>query len=225
MNNILLKAENISKIFNDGDNTLEILKQLNLELAVSEKIAILGQSGSGKSTLLHILAGLDDPSGGRVKFANKIMGNLSQNQRATLRNNNIGFIFQFHHLLPEFTALENVAMPLLIAGSEFDEAMEQANNYLKKVKLEQRAEHKPAALSGGERQRIAIARAMINKPKCILADEPTGNLDENNALNVFDLLLELNYEQNTSMILVTHDKNLSARLDKTYILNNGNLLI
>jgi lipoprotein-releasing system ATP-binding protein len=223
MNNILLKAENISKIFNDGDNSLEILKCLNLELAIGEKIAILGQSGSGKSTLLHILAGLDDPSSGKVKFNNKIIGSLSQNQRAQLRNNNIGFIFQFHHLLPEFTALENIAMPLLIAGSEFDDAMEQASNYLKKVKLEQRADHKPSALSGGERQRIAIARAMINQPKCILADEPTGNLDEYNAENIFELLLELNSEVNTSMILVTHDKSLSAKLDKTYVLNNGKL--
>lgn len=224
MSNIILKAENVSKTFIDGDKQLEILKFLNLDLARGEKIAILGSSGSGKSTLLHILAGLDNPTGGRVTLNNKILANLSENQRARLRNKSLGFIYQFHHLLPEFTAQENVAMPLLISGAEFDESMTAASNYLEKVGLKDRLSHKPSNLSGGERQRVAIARAMINNPECILADEPTGNLDESNALNVLEILLELNTENETSMVLVTHDESLAKRLDKVYTLNHGKLV-
>jgi lipoprotein-releasing system ATP-binding protein len=223
MSNTVLQADNISKSFSDGDKTLEILKCLDLRLEKGEKVAIYGPSGSGKSTLLHILAGLDTPTSGMVRLANTVLNNLSENQKAILRNKNLGFIYQFHHLLPEFNAVENIAMPLLIAGNEFDESLQQAQTLLKKVGLENRAKHKPSNLSGGERQRVAIARAMVHKPKCILADEPTGNLDEDNAKNIFDLLLELNEAAKTAMIMVTHDKNLAKHLDHVYVLNHGKL--
>jgi lipoprotein-releasing system ATP-binding protein len=225
MSNPILTAENISKSFHDGDNNLEILKCLDFYLEPGEKVAILGSSGSGKSTLLHILAGLDQPSAGRVKLDDKNLSHLSENKLAKIRNKSLGFIYQFHHLLPEFTAIENIAMPLLIAGKEFEEAFSIATKYLKDVDLENRANHKPAQLSGGERQRVAIARALVNNPKCVLADEPTGNLDEKNAQNVFELLLELNKKYKTSMVLVTHDKLLAEKLDKVYMLNHGKLIL
>lgn len=178
MSNPIIIAENISKSFHDGDNTLEILRYLDFTLEAGEKVAILGSSGSGKSTLLHILAGLDKPSAGRVKLNNKVLQNMSENKLADLRNKTLGFVYQFHHLLPEFSALENIAMPLLIGGNEFEESFNIAGKFLKEVGLEDRANHKPAQLSGGERQRVALARALVNTPKCMLADEPTGNLDE-----------------------------------------------
>lgn len=223
MNKIILKAENISKSYNDGDNYLEIIKCLNFELSAGEMTAILGASGSGKSTLLHILAGLDQPTSGIIKFSNKVISKLSENQLAKNRNKNIGFIYQFHHLLAEFTAEENVAMPLLIAGEYFNDSLKKAAALLSEVGLTDRANSKPSQLSGGERQRVAIARAMINQPKCIFADEPTGNLDENNRDNVLQLLLDLNKKYNTSMVLVTHDDNIAKQLDKTYYLNHGKL--
>lgn len=223
MNNTILRAENISKSFHDGDNTLDILKFLDFSLRKGEMVSILGSSGSGKSTLLHILAGLDSPTAGQVTLNNTVINVLNESAKAKLRNEHLGFVYQFHHLLPEFTALENVAMPLLISGLEFESALEKAEQYLKKVDLGNRAQHKPSNLSGGERQRVAIARALVTKPKCVLADEPTGNLDESNAENVFELLLELNSECNTSLILVTHDRKLANRLDISYELLHGKL--
>ncbi len=225
MSNPIIIAENVSKSFHDGDNTLEILNCLSFKLEPGEKVAILGASGSGKSTLLHILAGLDKPTSGRVKLNNKILENMSESKLASLRNKSLGFVYQFHHLLPEFSALENVAMPLLIAGNEFDESFSVASGFLKEVGLENRENHKPSQLSGGERQRVALARALVNIPKCVLADEPTGNLDEKNAANVFELLVELNKKHNTSMLLVTHDISLAKKLDKIYVLNHGKLML
>lgn len=219
----LIVAKNISKVFHDGDNQLQILHELNFNLERGEKVAILGASGSGKSTLLHILAGLDKPTTGQVYIEDTKLDDLNESSLAALRNKKLGFIYQFHHLLPEFTALENVAMPLLIRGVSFDKALSEAKQCLKKIKLSERIDFKPAKLSGGERQRVAIARSLISKPKCILADEPTGNLDENNAKNVFNLLLDINRESQTGFILVTHDVELAKKLDTIYVLNQGRL--
>ena len=178
MSNNLISAENISKVYTDGANELTILQNLHFHVARGEKVAILGASGSGKSTLLHILAGLDNPTTGTVSIGKYLINKQNENSRADIRNKNLGFVYQFHHLLPEFTAIENVAMPLLIRGEEFEGSLHLAQKYLAKVGLTDRQGHKPSELSGGERQRVAIARALIAKPKCILADEPTGNLDE-----------------------------------------------
>ncbi|MBP9722287.1 MAG: ABC transporter ATP-binding protein [Gammaproteobacteria bacterium] len=219
----IIIAQNISKIYNDGNSELKILQDLNLTVHRGEKVAILGSSGSGKSTLLHILAGLDNPTTGTVIVGKNNLGDQNEDSRANLRNQNFGFIYQFHHLLPEFTAVENVAMPLLIRGEEFESSLHLAKKYLDKVELSSRYDHKPSELSGGERQRVAIARALITKPKCILADEPTGNLDEENARIVFELFLDLNANSNTSIILVTHDQTLAAQLDTIYYLNYGKL--
>jgi len=223
INDYLIYANNISKVFNDGDRDLQVLNKLDFKLKQGERVAVLGSSGSGKSTLLHILAGLDNPTTGVVNIDNNNLNELSENKRASLRNKHLGFIYQFHHLLPEFSAIENIAMPLLIRGDEFDLAFDKAAEQLEKIGLTDRAEHRPGQLSGGERQRVAIARALITEPQCIFADEPTGNLDEDNAKNVFNLLLELNKQTNTSIVLVTHDSKLAEQLDQVYTLNHGAL--
>ena len=219
----IISCNNISKRFKEGKLDVEVLKNISFDIQAGEKIAIVGTSGSGKSTLLHILGGLDLPSEGNVHIMGKDVAKLSDTERGLLRNKSLGFIYQFHHLLPEFTALENVAMPLLISGLATSDAKATASSILEKVGLGKRLTHKPGQLSGGERQRAAIARALVTKPQAILADEPTGNLDHKTAHHVFDLMQELNQELQTAFIIVTHDIQLAKKMDKIYTLVNGNL--
>ncbi|WP_428983698.1 lipoprotein-releasing ABC transporter ATP-binding protein LolD [Psychrosphaera aquimarina] len=199
----------------------QVLKGINLDIRQGEQIAILGQSGSGKSTLLHILGMLDEPTSGVVKILGQDITGLNEIQRAQFRNENMGFIYQFHHLLMEFSALENVAMPLLIKGVSNQEANKEAAKLLELVGLSHRLNHNPAQLSGGERQRVAIARALVNKPKLVLADEPTGNLDKQNAEQIFKLFMQLNQELGTSLVVVTHDLELAARFSRVIKLDDG----
>jgi lipoprotein-releasing system ATP-binding protein len=222
-NNPIISCNNLSKRFNEAKLDVEVLKGITLDIQAGEKIAIVGSSGSGKSTLLHILGGLDLPSEGTVEVLGNDISTLSDTARGKLRNESLGFIYQFHHLLPEFTALENVAMPLLIRGLSVSKAIEQASEILKKVGLGERLKHKPGQLSGGERQRAAIARALVTQPKAVLADEPTGNLDHKTALHIFDLMEELNQEMKTAFIIVTHDMQLAEKMDKIYTLVDGKL--
>ncbi|HIO92742.1 MAG TPA: lipoprotein-releasing ABC transporter ATP-binding protein LolD [Leucothrix mucor] len=217
----IISCKNISKYFDDGRLNVEVLKGVNLSVSAGEKLAIVGSSGSGKSTLLHILGGLDLPSEGEVNILGNDIASLSDADRGILRNRSIGFIYQFHHLLPEFTALENVAMPLLIRGVDVKTAQENAEIILGRVGLADRVSHKPGQLSGGERQRAAIARALVTRPKVIMADEPTGNLDQRTALKIFELMQELNDELKTAFIIVTHDLLLAKKMDKTYQLIDG----
>ncbi|MEN9502600.1 MAG: lipoprotein-releasing transporter ATP-binding protein LolD [Pseudomonadota bacterium] len=221
MSNAIITCENISKRFQEGRLDVEVLRGINLTVHAGEKVAILGSSGSGKSTLLHIMGGLDLPSSGHVEVLGKRMEQLSDTERGLLRNQSMGFIYQFHHLLPEFTALENVAMPLLIRGVKVSEASAQAADILSKVGLGERLDHKPAQLSGGERQRAAIARALVTRPQAVLADEPTGNLDQQTAENVFNLMQGLNAELQTAFVIVTHDLQLASKMDTIYRLVNG----
>jgi lipoprotein-releasing system ATP-binding protein len=221
MSNTLIETRNLSKCFNEGELLVEVLKGIDFTIESNQSVAIIGTSGSGKSTLLHILGGLDTPDKGEVLINNEDMGKLNDKQRGDLRNQYLGFVYQFHHLLAEFTALENVAMPLLIRRVDKKEALDKALNLLNKVGLSKRAQHKPGELSGGERQRAAIARALVTEPSCILADEPTGNLDEKTADQVFDLILELNQSLSTSLIMVTHNMELSRRANRVLELKEG----
>ena len=219
----ILSCRDISKSYHQGSEELKVLTGLNLEVNVGENVAIIGVSGSGKSTLLHILGGLDRPDNGEIIISGQSLWQQNSRQRELLRNQKLGFIYQFHHLLPEFTALENVAMPLLIRGWQTPAAATAATELLQRVGLEQRLGHKPAELSGGERQRAAVARALVGKPEVVLGDEPTGNLDEVNAKQIWDLMLELNQEMQTSLVLVTHDAKLAQRMDRQFILSQGQL--
>lgn len=220
MSNII-QSEALTKTYTGLD--VAVLNGIDLQVTAGEQIAIVGASGSGKSTLLHLLGGLDQPTSGQVKLMNQALAGLSESQKGVLRNQSLGFVYQFHHLLPEFTALENVALPLLIRRTSRPQAMAQAAEILTRVGLQHRLEHMPGELSGGERQRAALARALVTKPQCILADEPTGNLDRVTAHQVFDLLLEINQAQNTSLIVVTHDLQLAAKLQRQYQLVDGRL--
>ena len=218
----MLRAENISKNYDDGMRSeLHVLKNISFSLERGETSAIIGTSGSGKTTLLNILGGLDKPTDGRVLLDDADVHKMSEKKRCTLRNQHFGFIYQFHHLLPEFTALENVAMPLLIKGGSIAEAKQKAEKVLSDVGLAKRIHHKPSELSGGERQRAAIARALIHQPDCIFADEPTGNLDRKNAEQAIDLIINLNKEYHTSLVIVTHDLKIAEQMKTVYTLEDG----
>lgn len=221
--NIVLRAQHLSRRYTQGDLSVDVLSDVNLTVAGGERIAIIGSSGSGKSTLLHLLGGLDTPSSGSVTVDGQNFADLSQSKRGKLRNKYVGFVYQFHHLLPEFSAVENVSMPLLIRGESKSRAADAASELLVRVGLGERLRHKPSELSGGERQRAAIARALVNRPRVVLADEPTGNLDESTADRVYELMLELNQELGTSFLVVTHDTRLAARMDRILQLTRGEL--
>ena len=219
----VIRAEKLGKTYAEGKLRTPVFDGLDVAIAPGETVAILGVSGAGKSTLLHLLGGLDTPTSGEVYVAGQKMSALSNAARGQLRNKALGFVYQFHHLLPEFTALENVMLPVLLGGADVAVANAQAKDLLESVGLGHRLAHKPGELSGGERQRAAVARALVNKPACVLGDEPTGNLDEKTAAGVFSLMLELNRAQRTSLVLVTHDRSLARRLDRVLELHEGKL--
>jgi lipoprotein-releasing system ATP-binding protein len=221
MSNLILSCQNLSKTYQLDKVAVPVLNGVNLQVCKGERIAIVGASGSGKSTLLHLLGGLDRATSGKVQILGKDVDSMNETQRGELRNQSLGFVYQFHHLLAEFTALENVAMPLLIRGLSRADAEPRAAAMLEKVGLAHRLRHLPAELSGGERQRTAVARALVTEPACVLADEPTGNLDRNSALALFDLMQNLNAQLNTSFIVVTHDIELAARMQRSLRLIDG----
>ena len=221
MSNLVICCENVVKNYQDGGLSVEVLKQINLNIHQGESVCIVGASGSGKSTLLHLLGGLDKPSSGEVSLMGQSLSNLTQKQLGDLRNRYLGFVYQFHHLLPEFSAEENVMMPLLIAKKNKDEARKAASEMLEKVGLKNRATHRPGELSGGERQRAAIARALVTRPACILADEPTGNLDRKNAANVLAMMMDLKNELGTALVVVTHDDQATQHFDRVMTMQDG----
>ncbi|WP_448097331.1 lipoprotein-releasing ABC transporter ATP-binding protein LolD [Luteibacter yeojuensis] len=220
---IVLRAIGVAKVYEEGDLRTGVLSNVNFSLRRGETMSIVGASGSGKSTLLHIIGGLDTLSAGKVEVNGRVLSELSDAERGRERNRSLGFIYQFHHLLPEFTALENVCMPLLIRGVSIGQAQKEATTLLERVGLGARLRHRPAEMSGGERQRCAVARALVTRPACVLGDEPTGNLDEANAAHVYELMIELNREIGTSFVLVTHDSRLAGRMDRTLELHSGEL--
>ena len=219
-----VQCREIFKTFSEGPLDVAVLKGVNLSISQGEQVAIVGMSGSGKSTLLHIIGGLSEPSSGQVLIDGQDINVLSQREQGDVRNTKLGFVYQFHHLLQEFSALENVAMPLLIRRDDGDSAVDRAAEILEHVGLADRLQHKPGELSGGERQRVAIARAMVTRPACIMADEPTGNLDEQTAASIHELLLELNHDAGTSLIVVTHNLALAGKADRIFKLENGILV-
>ncbi|MEM7432823.1 MAG: ATP-binding cassette domain-containing protein [Pseudomonadota bacterium] len=223
MTESVLSARSVVRRFTEAGTKLEVLSGVDLEIAAAERMAIVGASGSGKTTLLQILGGLDDPDEGEVLVGGESMHGRSEGHKSDLRNRYIGFIYQFHHLLPEFSAEENVAMPLLIRGDDKATALQVARELLGRVGLGERLTHKPGELSGGERQRAAVARALITRPPLVLADEPTGNLDSGNGAHVLQLMLELNQELNTSLVIVTHDESIAAQMDRVMVLEDGQL--
>ena len=225
MNNIILECRGLSKSYADGSVTIDVLSQIDFQVAQGEMVAILGNSGSGKSTLLHLLGGLDKPTAGNVILEQVDLATLSETEKCRLRNLHLGFVYQFHHLLPEFTALENVCMPLLIRGVEPKLAREKATHWLELVGLQQRLSHKIGALSGGERQRVAISRALVTDPSCVLADEPTGNLDPKNAERVFELFLDLQKTSRCGVVIVTHDIRLAKSVQRAMRIEDGRLAV
>ena len=223
MSKPVLECRNLYKRFSQGNLCVDVLQGVSLSIEEGQRAAIMGASGSGKSTLLHLLGGLDTPTSGIIILDGQDLAQLNERKLAALRNRSLGFVYQFHHLLGEFTLLENVAMPLLIAGVPVAEVRERAAGVLGRVGLANRIQHKPGELSGGERQRAAVARALVTRPKCVLADEPTGNLDRKTAESVYQLMLELNNEYRVSFLVVTHDPALARRMDVTFLLDDGRI--